>query len=79
VTVEQRIDGIAALDHGGEGPDALLLHGGDRLIGHGSASVKCGTKPTSGRARARDLSPWATGDQKCSSGGSQGRVTHLEW
>jgi pimeloyl-ACP methyl ester carboxylesterase len=30
MTVETRIDGIAVLDHGGEGPDVLLLHGANR-------------------------------------------------
>ncbi|MEU4928337.1 alpha/beta hydrolase [Streptomyces yokosukanensis] len=30
MTVETRIDGIAVLDHGGEGPDVVLLHGANR-------------------------------------------------
>ncbi|MDH6576240.1 alpha/beta hydrolase [Kitasatospora sp. MAP5-34] len=30
VTAEQRIDGLAVLDHGGDGPDVLLLHGANR-------------------------------------------------
>ncbi|MER6026203.1 alpha/beta hydrolase [Streptomyces sp. NPDC001851] len=30
MTVEKRIDGTAVLDHGGEGPDVLLLHGANR-------------------------------------------------
>ncbi|WP_051927284.1 alpha/beta fold hydrolase [Streptomyces durhamensis] len=30
MTVETRIDGIAVLDHGGQGPDVLFLHGANR-------------------------------------------------